>query len=104
MQCFLHPINPRAIMLICVTIHHAINEWKSGSFTHQKFKAGTNLNSNLSFLYSYSNYLGYAITNSNISRLGTDKGYIGRSVNRAPELDFRAFVIGRLKKTSSNYI
>ena len=90
-------------MLIYITICHAINEWKSGSFTHQKFKAGANLNSNLSFLYSYSNYLGYAITNSNISRLGTDKGYIGKLVNRVPEPDFRAFATGRLKKTLSNY-
>ena len=65
---------------------------------------GTNLNSNLSFLYFYSNYLGYIITNSNISRLGTDKGYIGRLVNRALKLDFRAFATGRLKKTLSNYI
>jgi len=91
-------------MLIYVTIRHAINKWKSGSFTYQKFKAGANLKSNLSFLYSHSNYLSYAITNSNISCLGTDKGYIGRSVNRALEPDFRAFTTGRLKKTSSNYI
>src|SRR6266567_9601640 len=104
MQCFLRPINPRAVILIYIIIYHAINEWKSGSFTHQKFKAGTNLNSNLSFLYSYSNYLNYTIINSNISRLGMDKGYIGRLVNRVPELDFRAFAIGCLKKTLSNYI
>jgi len=36
--------------------------------------------------------------------MGTDKGYIGRLVNKAPELDFRASVIERFKKTLSNYI
>jgi hypothetical protein len=64
----------------------------------------TNLNSNLFFLYPYSNYLGYAITDFNISHIGTDKGYIGRSVNKVLELDFRASVTGYLKKTLSNYI
>ena len=33
-----------------------------------------------------------------------DKGYIGRLVNKAPKPDFRAFIIGHLKKTPSNYI
>jgi len=36
--------------------------------------------------------------------MGTDKGYIGGLVNRAPEPDFRASATGRLKKTLSNYI
>jgi len=103
MQYFLRLINPGAVMLIYIIIRHAINKWKSSSFTYQKFKAGANLNSNLSFLYSYFNYLGHTITNSNISRLGIDKGYIGRLVNRAPKPDFRAFITGRLKKTLSNY-
>jgi len=35
--------------------------------------------------------------------MGTDKGYIGRLVNRALEPDFRASTIGHLKKTLSNY-
>ena len=65
---------------------------------------GANLNSNLFFFYSYSNYLGYTKTNFNISRLGIDKGYIGGLINRALELDFRAFTIGYFKKTLSNYI
>ena len=58
------------------------------------------------------------MTDSNISYIGTDKGYIetdkdyietdkgyiGRSVNKTPELDFRASTIEYLKKTLSNYI
>jgi hypothetical protein len=44
------------------------------------------------------------MTDSNISHIGTDKGYIGRSVNRALELDFKTFTTGHLKKTLSNYI
>jgi hypothetical protein len=44
------------------------------------------------------------VTNSNISYMGTDKGYIGRLVNKVLELDFRAFTTGYLKKTLSNYI
>jgi len=33
-----------------------------------------------------------------------DKGYIGRLVNKALKLDFRAFAIGRLKNILNNYI
>jgi len=103
-QHFLHLISPGAVILICVIICHVINKWKSGSFIWQKFKAGANFNSNLFFLYLCSNYLCYAVTDSNISHIGTDKGYIGKSVNRVPELDFRISATGCLKKTSSNYI
>ena len=102
-QHFLYPISPRAVILICVIICHIIDEWKSGSFTQQKFEAGANFNSNLFFLYSCSNYLCYAITDSNISHIGTDKGYMDRLVNKVPEPDFRASATGHLKKTSSNY-
>jgi hypothetical protein len=45
-QHFLRPISPGAVILICVIIRHVIDEWKSGSFTRQKFEAGANLNSN----------------------------------------------------------
>jgi hypothetical protein len=44
------------------------------------------------------------MTDSNISHMGTDKGYINRLVNRVLELDFRASTTGHLKKTLSNYI
>ena len=102
-QHFLHLISPGAVILICIIIRHIINKWKSSSFTQQKFETGANFNSNLFFLYPHSNYLCYTITDSNISHIETDKGYMGRSVNRALEPDFRASVTGRLKKTLSNY-
>ena len=44
------------------------------------------------------------MTDSNISYIGTDKGYIGKLVNRVLKLDFRASTTGHLKKTLSNYI
>jgi hypothetical protein len=56
------------------------------------------------FFYPCFNYLGYAITDSNISYMGMDKGYIGRSVNKILELDFRASTIGHFEKTLNNYI
>ena len=41
----------------------------------------------------------YTITNSNISYLGIDKVYIDRTINRALDMDFGAFMAGYIKET-----